>query len=160
MTYLGSTAHGVHIWAPRISRKIIQRFTLREILVTVAHQLMFTRSVPRGLLSPAAQHDGDSSSFNPIIIVVVVAILIAAGVGGFFVIRMRKHSKAYAAVANNTAYTASQQTMPQNFVGQQAQAQPQQAPASSDAPRFCSSCGSPLTPDSQFCPHCGAPVKH
>lgn len=107
-----------------------------------------------------SQKDDRSSSFNPILIVVIVAILIAAGVGGFFVIRMRKHSKAYAAVANNTAYTAPQQTMPQNFVGQQAQAQPQQAPASSDAPRFCSSCGNPLTPDSQFCPHCGAPVKH
>lgn len=113
-----------------------------------------------GLLSPAAQHDGDSSSFNPIIIVVVVAILLAAGVGGFVVIRMRKHSKGCAATANGTIPAAPQQTMPQNFVGQQAQAQPQQTPASSDAPRFCSSCGSPLTLDSQFCPHCGAPVKH
>ena len=113
-----------------------------------------------GLLSPAAQYDGDSSSFNPVIIVVVVAILLAAGVGGFVVIRMRRHSKGCAATANGTIPAAPQQTMPQNFVGQQAQAQPQQAPASSDAPRFCSSCGSPLTPDSQFCPHCGAPVKH
>lgn len=113
-----------------------------------------------GPLSPAAQHDGDSFSLNPIIIVVVVAILLAAGVGGFVVIRMRKHSKGYAATANGTILAAPQQAMPQNFVGQQAQAQPQQAPAPSDAPRFCSSCGSPLTPDSQFCPHCGAPVKH
>ena len=113
-----------------------------------------------GLLSPAGQHDGDSSSLNPIIIVVVVAILLAAGVGGFVVIRMRKHSKGYAATANDTIPAAPQHVVPQNFVGQQAQAQPQQAPAPSDAPRFCSSCGSPLTPDSQFCPHCGAPVKH
>lgn len=121
---------------------------------------VYKSGISQQSLSSDSQKEDSSSSFNPILIVVIVAILIAAGVGGFFVIRMRKHSKAYAAVANNTAYTAPQQTMPQNFVGQQAQAQPQQAPAPSDAPRFCSSCGSPLTPDSQFCPHCGAPVKH
>lgn len=113
-----------------------------------------------GLLSPAAQHDGGSSSLNPIVIVIVVAILLAAGVGGFVVIRMRKHSKGYAATANGTIPAAPQQTMPQNFVGQQVQVQPQQAPMPSEATRFCGSCGSPLTPDSQFCPHCGAPVKH
>lgn len=111
-----------------------------------------------GLLSPAAQHDGDSSSLNPIIIVVVVAILLAAGVGGFVAIRMRKHSKGHAATANDTIPAAPQRVVSQNFVGQQVQ--PQQTPAPSDASRFCGSCGSPLTPDSQFCPHCGAPVKH
>lgn len=113
-----------------------------------------------GLLSPAAQHDDDSSSVNPIIIVVVVAILLAAGVGGFVVIRMRKHSKGYAATANGTISAAPQQTVPQNFVRQQAQAQLQQAPMPLEAPRFCGSCGGPLVPGTQFCPHCGAPVKH
>lgn len=121
---------------------------------------VYKSGISQKSLSSDSQKEDSSSSFNPIFIVAIVAILIAAGVGGFFIIRMRKHSKAYATAANNTAYTALQQTMPQNYVGQQAQAQPQQAPAPSDAPRFCSSCGSPLTPDSQFCPHCGAPVKH
>lgn len=121
---------------------------------------VYKSGISQKSLSSDSQKEDSSSSFNPIFIVAIVAILIAAGVGGFFIIRMRKHSKAYATAANNTAYTAPQQTMPQNYVGQQAQAQPQQAPAPSDAPRFCSSCGSPLTPDSQFCPHCGAPVKH
>lgn len=121
---------------------------------------VYKSGISQQSLSADSQKEDSSSSLNPIFIVVIVAILIAAGVGGFFIIRMRKHSKASATVANNAAYTAPQQTMPQNFVGQQAQAQPQQAPAPSDAPRFCSSCGSPLTPDSQFCPHCGAPVKH
>lgn len=121
---------------------------------------VYKSGISRQSLSSDSQKEDSSSSFNPIFIVVIVAILIAAGVGGFFIIRMRKHSKAFATAANNTAYTTPQQTMPQNYVGQQVQAQPQQAPAPSDAPRFCSSCGSPLTPDSQFCPHCGAPVKH
>lgn len=121
---------------------------------------VYKSGISQQSLSSDSQKEDNSSSFNPIFIVVIVAILIAAGVGGFFVIRMRKHSKAFATAGNSTAYTAPQQTMPQNYVGQQAQAQPQQAPALSDAPRFCSSCGSPLTPDSQFCPHCGAPVKH
>ena len=121
---------------------------------------VYKSGISQQSLSSDSQKEDNSSSFNPIFIVVIVAILIAAGVGGFFIIRMRKHSKAFATAGNSTAYTAPQQTMPQNYVGQQAQAQPQQAPALSDAPRFCSSCGSPLTPDSQFCPHCGAPVKH
>lgn len=121
---------------------------------------VYKSGISQKSLSSDSQKKDSSSSFNPIFIVAIVAILIAAGVGGFFIIRMRKHSKAFATATNNTAYTAAQQTMPQNYVGQQAQAQPQQAPAPSDAPRFCSSCGSPLTPDSQFCPHCGAPVKH
>lgn len=120
---------------------------------------VYKSGISQQSLSSDSQKEDNSSSFNPIFIVVIVAILIAAGVGGFFIIRMRKHSKAFATAGNSTAYTAPQQTMPQNYVGQQAQAQPQQAPALSDAPRFCSSCGSPLTPDSQFCPHCGAPVK-
>lgn len=120
---------------------------------------VYKSGISRQSLSSDSQKEDRSSSFNPIFIVVIVAILIAAGVGGFFIIRIRKHSKVYATAGNSTAYTAPQQTMPQNYVGQQAQAQPQQAPALSDAPRFCSSCGSPLTPDSQFCPHCGAPVK-
>ena len=120
---------------------------------------VYKSGISQQTLSSDSQKEDRSSSFNPIFIVVIVAILIAAGVGGFFIIRMRKHSKAFATAGNSTAYTAPQQTMPQNYVGQQAQAQPQQAPALSDAPRFCSSCGSPLTPDSQFCPHCGAPVK-
>lgn len=121
---------------------------------------VYKSGISRQSLSSDSQKEDRSSSFNPIFIVVIVAILIAAGVGGVFIIRMRKHSKAFATAANNAAYAAPQQAMPQNYVGQQAQAQPQQAPAPSDAPRFCSSCGSPLTPDSQFCPHCGAPVKH
>ena len=121
---------------------------------------VYKSGISQKSLSSDSQKEDSSSSFNPIFIVAIVAILIAAGVGGFFIIRMRKHSKAYATAANSIAYTAPQQTMPQNYVGQQALAQPQQAPAPSDAPRFCSSCGSPLTPDSQFCPHCGAPVKH
>lgn len=121
---------------------------------------VYKSGISQKSLSSDSQKEDSSSSFNPIFIVAIVAILIAAGVGGFFIIRMRKHSKAYATAANSIAYTAPQQTMPQNYVGQQAQAQPQQAPAPSDAPRFCSSCGSPLTSDSQFCPHCGAPVKH
>lgn len=121
---------------------------------------VYKSGISQQSLSSDSQKDDSSSSFSPIFIVAIVAILIAAGVGGFFIIRMRKHSKGCAATANGAASTAPQQAMPQNYVGQQAQAQPQQVPAPSDAPRFCSSCGSPLTPDSQFCPHCGAPVKH
>ena len=121
---------------------------------------VYKSGISQQTLSSDSQKEDRSSSFNPIFIVVIVAILIAAGVGGFFIIRMRKHSKVYATAGNSTAYAAPQQTMPQNYVGQQAQDQLQQAPAPSDAPRFCISCGSPLTPDSQFCPHCGAPVKH
>lgn len=121
---------------------------------------VYKSGISQQSLSSDSQKEDSSSSLNPILIVVIVAILIAAGVGGFFIIRMRKHSKGCAATANSAASTAPQQAMPQNYVGQQAQAQPQQVPAPSDAPRFCSSCGSPLTPDSQFCPHCGTPVKH
>lgn len=115
-----------------------------------------------GLLSPAAQHDGDSFSLNPIIIVVIVAILIAAGAGGFAVIRMRKRAKGHAIAADGAAPAAPQQAMPQCNVEQRAgvQARSQQSSASSDIPRFCGACGSPLVPGSKFCPHCGTPVKH
>ncbi len=118
--------------------------------------------VSGGLVSSTAQHDGGPSSFNPIFIVVAVAILVAAGVGGFFAVRMRKRTKGHVIASNGAVPTAPQQAMPQGNAAQQAQSQiqPQQPSTSSEAPRFCSACGIPLVPGSQFCPHCGAPVKH
>lgn len=111
-------------------------------------------------LSGPQEEGAGSLPSNLIFIVAIMVIFLAAGVGGFVVIRMRKHSKGYAATANGTISAAPQQTVPQNFVGQQTQAQLQQAPMPLEAPRFCGSCGGPLVPGTRFCPHCGAPVKH
>lgn len=111
-------------------------------------------------LSDPQEEGAGSLPSNLIFIVAIMVIFLTAGVGGFVVIRMRKHSKGYAATANGTISAAPQQTVPQNFVGQQTQAQLQQAPMPLEAPRFCGSCGGPLVPGTRFCPHCGAPVKH
>lgn len=111
-------------------------------------------------LSGPQEEGAGSLPSNLIFIVAITVIFLAAGVGGFVVICMRKHSKGYAATANGTISAAPQQTVPQNFVGQQTQAQLQQAPMPLEAPRFCGSCGGPLVPGTRFCPHCGAPVKH
>lgn len=123
---------------------------------------VYKSGISQKSLSSDSQKEDNSSSFNPIIIVVVVAILLAAGVGGFAVIRMRKRSKGNVATANGTTPIAPQQTMSQGNAAQQAQPQAhsQQPSTPSDAPRFCSACGTPLVPGSKFCPHCGAPVKH
>ena len=123
---------------------------------------VYKSGVSQKSLSSDSQEESNSFSFNPIIIVVVVAILVTAGVGAFFVVRMRKRAKGQVIAANGAASTAPQQAMPQCNVEQQArlQTRPQQSFASSDAPRFCGACGSPLVPGSKFCPHCGAPVEH
>lgn len=112
------------------------------------------------ILSDPQEEGAGSSPSTLIFIVAIMVIFLAAGVGGLFVLCVRKGSRKRSAMANGVIPTMQQGVMLQSGVAQPTQAQQRRVSMPSNAPRFCGSCGGPLVPGTRFCPHCGAPVKH
>ena len=106
------------------------------------------------------QEEAGSLPSNLIFIAAILVVFLAAGVGGLFVLYVRKGSRKRSAMANGVIPAAPQGVLLQNGVVQPPQAQQRRVSMPSNAPRFCGSCGGPLVPGTRFCPHCGAPVKH
>ena len=111
-------------------------------------------------LSDPQEEGAGSLPSNLIFIVAIMVIFLAAGVGGLFILCVRKGSRKRPAMANGVIPAVPQGVMLQNGVAQPPQAQQCRVSMPSNAPRFCGSCGGPLVPGTRFCPHCGASVKH
>lgn len=111
-------------------------------------------------LSGPQEEGAGSLPSNLFFIAAIIVVILAVGVGGLFVLYVRKGSRKRSAMANGVIPAAPQGVMLQNDVVQPPQAQQRRVSMASNAPRFCGSCGGPLVPGTRFCPHCGAPVKH
>lgn len=110
-------------------------------------------------LSDPQEEGAGSLPSNLFFIAAIIVVILAVGVGGLFVLYVRKGSRKRSAMANGVIPAAPQGVMLQNDVVQPPQAQQRRVSMASNAPRFCGSCGGPLVPGTRFCPHCGAPVK-